>query len=151
MQVSHAPDDYVCPFCRNLNEGVGDHPLEIIHLYDEVAVKLNIKWWRKNRGAVLIVPRQHYENVWDLPVELGTPMQIAIRDAAIAMKKAFNCDGVSTRQHNEPSGYQDVWHYHQHVFPRYEDDDLYASRDTYRPDAAEMREVADQLRAAWPA
>jgi len=39
----------------------------------------------------------------------------------------YACDGVSTRQHNEPDGGQDVWHYHLHVFPRYTGDDLYRS------------------------
>ncbi len=41
------------------------------------------------------------------------------------MKAAYGCDGVSTRQHNEPAGNQDVWHFHLHVFPRYVDDQLY--------------------------
>jgi histidine triad (HIT) family protein len=34
---------------------------------------------------------------------------------------------VSTRQHNEPAGNQDVWHLHVHVFPRYPGDQLYKS------------------------
>jgi len=46
-------------------------------------------------------------------------------EVAIALKKVYQCDGVSSRQHNEPSGDQDVWHYHLHVFPRYKDDNLY--------------------------
>jgi histidine triad (HIT) family protein len=122
----------------------------MIHAYDEVVVKMNPKWWRANKGALLVVPNAHFENVYDLPVELGTPLQVAIRDAAHALKRAFNCDGVSTRQHNEPAGYQDVWHYHVHVFPRYEGDELYASRDVYWPEADEMRALADKLRAHWP-
>ena len=43
------------------------------------------------------------------------------------MKTAFGCPGVSTRQHNEPAGNQDVWHYHVHVFPRWHGDRLYGS------------------------
>ncbi len=148
--ISHAPADYVCPFCRNINEGGADQPLEMIHVYDEVVVKMNPKWWRANRGALLVVPKTHYENVFDLPIELGTPLQAAVRDAAVALKTALDCAGVSTRQHNEPAGYQDVWHYHVHVFPRYEGDKLYASRDVYWPDADEMRAMADKVRAAWP-
>ena len=46
---------------------------------------------------------------------------------ANALKKVYKCDGVSSRQHNEPAGNQDVWHYHLHVFPRYVDDNLYGS------------------------
>jgi histidine triad (HIT) family protein len=148
--ISHAPQDYVCPFCRNLREGRGDFPVEIIAAYDEVTVKLNPKWWVRNKGAVLVIPNEHYENVYDLPIDLGTPIQRAVRDAAFAMKSAFGCDGVSTRQHNEPAGNQDVWHYHVHVFPRYEGDNLYATREVYWPDAEEMRAYADRLRAAWP-
>lgn len=147
---SHAPAGYVCPFCRNINEGKADHPLEMIHVYDHVVVKMNPKWWRTNRGALLVVTKDHYENVFELPVEMGTPLQMAVRDAALALKSAFRCDGVSIRQHNEPAGNQDVWHYHVHVFPRYESDGLYASRDVYWPDATEMRVMADQVRAAWP-
>jgi histidine triad (HIT) family protein len=43
------------------------------------------------------------------------------------MKAVFGCDGISTRQHNEPGAMQEVWHYHLHVFPRWEGDDLYGS------------------------
>ena len=43
------------------------------------------------------------------------------------MKAAFGCPGVSTRQHNEPAGDQEVWHYHLHVFPRFPGDGLYGS------------------------
>ncbi len=66
-----------------------------------------------------MVPVEHYENIYDLPPGLGTPIQKAVRDTALAMKAALGCQGISTRQHNEPAGDQDVWHYHVRVFPRY--------------------------------
>ena len=40
------------------------------------------------------------------------------------MKRADSCDGVSTRQHSEPAGQQEVWHDHLHVLPRFEGDEL---------------------------
>lgn len=146
---NHEPEGYLCPFCRNLQDGASDHPLEIVYRDDEVAVKVNPRWRTNNPGAVLVVPVEHHENVYDLPPELGAPIQRAVRDAALAMKAAFGCDGVSTRQHNEPSGNQDVWHYHVHVFPRWQGDDLYGSPASPAP-ADEMRRTAEQLRAAWP-
>jgi hypothetical protein len=30
----------------------------------------------------------------------------------------FGCEGISTRQHDEPAGNQDIWLVHRHVFPR---------------------------------
>jgi hypothetical protein len=52
---------------------------------------------------------------------------------AMALKAVCSCDGVSTRQHNEPAGSQDVWHYHLHVTPRYEDDGFYATQREFMP------------------
>jgi histidine triad (HIT) family protein len=60
------------------------------------------------------------------------------------MKEAYRCDGTSFRQHNEPAGNQDVWHYHLHVFPRYHGNDLYRLRGrTTTPD--ERAPYADLL------
>jgi histidine triad (HIT) family protein len=146
---NHEPPDYRCPFCRNIAFGESDLPFEVLHRDDDVFVKMNPKWWHRNPGGVLVIPVDHHENVYDLPPELGTPIQRAVRSVALAMKTAFGCAGVSTRQHNEPAGYQDVWHYHVHVFPRWEGDDLYRS-DSGPAAPGELRLRAAQLRDAWP-
>jgi histidine triad (HIT) family protein len=67
------------------------------------------------------------------------------KDMAIALKETYRCDGVSSRQHNEPCGNQDVWHYHLHVFPRYKNDNLYKSeRENTNPE--ERLEYAIKLK-----
>jgi histidine triad (HIT) family protein len=146
---NHAPRNYVCPFCRNIRSGDSDLPLEILHRDANVFVKMNPKWRPRNRGAALVIPVDHHENVFDLPAHLGTPLQAAVRDTAIAMKTALGCSGVSTRQHNEPDGDQDVWHYHVHVFPRYEEDGLDAA-DGELASRDEIHAMANLLRSAWP-
>jgi histidine triad (HIT) family protein len=82
-------------------------------------------WWENNHGHVLVVPILHYENLYELPDDTGAAIFAMSRRIALALKRGYRCDGVSTRQHNEPAGYQDVWHYHLHVFPRYTNDRLY--------------------------
>jgi len=65
------------------------------------------------------------------------------------MRVSYSCDGISTRQHNEPFGNQDVWHYHVHVFPRYENDNLYACRPQVEFASIEERiSYTDKLRTA---
>ena len=61
------------------------------------------------------------------------------------MKEAYSCDGISTRQHNEPAGNQDVWHYHLYVFPRYAGDGLY-SAERLRYNDEEREHYANLLR-----
>lgn len=85
--ISHAPDGYACPFCRNVNDGTAEHPLVILYRDDDVFVKMNPKWWPNNPGNVLVIPVAHHENIFDLPAALATPIQRAAQAAAIAMKR----------------------------------------------------------------
>ena len=92
---------------------------------DTVLAFIASHWWAKNKGHVLVIPARHYENIYDLPDEVGARIFAVSKMIAVAMKASYACDGISTRQHNEPAGDQEVWHYHLHVFPRYVDDHLY--------------------------
>jgi histidine triad (HIT) family protein len=121
---NHAPDGYECPFCwlaqgRDTDLSGQD---DLVYRDDQVLALVSIDWWPNNPGHVLVVPVPHHENVYDLPEESGTPLQSVIRRVALAMKDAYGCTGISIRQHNEPDGMQDVWHYHVHVVPRFADD-----------------------------
>ncbi|HWK80254.1 MAG TPA: HIT family protein [Thermomicrobiales bacterium] len=149
--VSHAPADYVCPFCA-IVQGSDLGPLgttqdDIVYRGDGVVVFVASTWWPNNPGHVLVIPEAHYENLYDIPSSLGTPMLEATRLAAIAMKIAYGCDGITTRQSNEPAGNQDVWHLHTHVYPRYDDDQIF--RTSGRPTTADERvPYAAKMRAA---
>ena len=143
----HEPEDYECPFCRI---AAGHLPERVVYRNEQVMTLVNIRWWENNHGGCLVVPIEHHENVYALPPRLGTPIQAAIREVALAMKSALGCDGVSTRQHNEPAGNQDVWHHHTHVFPRWHGDDLYRSR-AFKPEIEDVNRMAALLREHLPA
>lgn len=88
---------------------------------------VNRRWWVNNPGGVVVVPNRHVENIYELDRELAGDVHETARRIALAMKEAYGCEGISTRQHNEPAGQQEVWHYHLHVFGRWRGDDLYGS------------------------
>ena len=90
-------------------------------------------WWPGNAGHVLVIPNSHFENLYEFPPALGVDLVAVTQRVAIAMKVAYACDGVSTRQHNEPGGGQDVWHFHLHVFPRWANDRLYERHQERAP------------------
>lgn len=70
-----------------------------------------------------------------MPSELSHKIHDLEKEIAIALKETYECDGVSSRQHNEPCGSQDVWHYHLQVFPRYKDDNFYKTQgETSKPE-----------------
>jgi histidine triad (HIT) family protein len=146
---NHAPDDYICPFCllvQNVeNEHVYSGRADIVYRNDAVMALISAHQWPNNKGHVLVIANEHFENIYDLPIHLATKICELARAVALAMKAVYLCDGVSTFQHNEPAGNQDVWHYHLHVFPRYKGDGLYASQKELMA-ADERAEYARRLR-----
>ena len=128
----HAPDDYDCPFCRIIQTAKtrmmdNDEQSDVIYQNNDVTVFLALGRKRNNPVDVLVVPNVHYENIFDLPIELSVPLHRASLMASRALKAVYDCDGISIRQHNEPAGDQDVWHYHMHVTPRFIGDNFYRS------------------------
>ena len=151
LQVHHAPEGYSCPFCLVV-AGVEapnrkTRQRDVVLRRGQAVAFVASRWWPNNRGHVLVVPTTHYENIFDLPPELAVDIQRAAQTVAFAMKAVYRCDGVSTRQHSEPAGQQDVWHYHLHVYPRYRNDNLYLTLGT-DSDPDERAEYAARL-AAW--
>ncbi|MGH8879016.1 MAG: HIT family protein [Stackebrandtia sp.] len=154
MRITHEPNDYVCPFCELLaGRETGNNTLEdLVRRTDDAAALVSPRWWPNNRGHVLVIPAAHHENLYSIPPDAYRAVGDLARDIAIAIRDTYDCDGVSTRQHNEPAGSQHVWHLHVHVFPRYEGDDLYRSRplEGFAP-PAERRVYAERLRTHFAA
>jgi histidine triad (HIT) family protein len=146
----HAPDDYDCPFCAVVRgesrKPPGTQQHDVVLRTSSTTAWISKRWWANNPGHVIVVPNLHVENMYELSRDLAGDIHESARRVALALKAAYGCDGISTRQHNEPAGSQEVWHYHLHAFPRYEGDDLYGSpcRET-TPE--ERRPYAERLRA----
>jgi histidine triad (HIT) family protein len=140
---NHAPEDYDCPVCLLIkgkdNPGVYVKVSDVFYKDDFVTAFIGGKWWKHNEGNVVIITNKHYENVYELPQEFGHAIFDASQKIALALKEVYTCDGVSTWQHNEPAGSQDLWHYHLHVIPRYTDDELHLNFNNFRWVTAEER------------
>jgi histidine triad (HIT) family protein len=151
---THAPAGYVCPFCRLLR-GVDTDlncAADIVYGDGQTTALVAPKWWPANHGHALVVPNLHVENLYSIDDALLCAVSTTVRRVAIALKEAYACDGVSTRQHNEPGGTQDVWHLHVHVFPRYAGDHLYERHEEATwTTPAERAPYAARLRAALTA
>ncbi len=146
---NHEPERYVCPLCqiaRGEETEKGNQEDSVLFRSEVVTIFVAGKWWRSNPGHIIVIPTRHIENLYDMPEELGHIIFDYSKKVAIILKHAYGCDGVSTRQHNEPAGNQDVFHFHLHVFPRYTGDNLYINyTDSYWPSAAERKPFVDKL------
>ena len=141
---NHAPPGYDCPVCRFVAGGEAD--FVAVTENERALAVVSQRVWAKGPGHVLVMPKQHYENLYELEDEAALDIHRLARRIAIAFKDALGCDGTSTRQHNEPAGNQDLWHLHLHVFPRYDGDEL--SGSGFRTATLDERHaLAERLRA----
>lgn len=124
--ISHAPKGYKCPICIGLAGIENDDTLlrqqDEVYKDDLVVVYINSFWIPTCEGHVIVVPKKHYENIYNLPEKYGHRLFDVAKKVSIAMKKAYKCDGITTRQNNEPAGNQHAFHFHFHIFPRYDGD-----------------------------
>lgn len=146
---SHAPENYICPFCSMVEEcetiSIEESRHAIVYHDDSVTVLVPLHHFADVKGNVILITNRHYENIFDIDHRIGSDILKVIQNIAYAMKTAYGCDGISTRQHNEPAGNQDVWHYHLHIFPRYTGDQLYLGRGA-RYEQGERLLYANMLR-----
>ena len=147
---NHASEKYICPFCT-LVQGIENDYTQlkqsdiVIQTVDTMAFMATRKW-PNNQGHVLVIPNKHFENIYDLPLSLSSEIHKLARNIALAMKSEYKCDGIMLRQHNEPAGDQHIWHYHLHVIPRYENDDIHSVHKMPFP-VGERFKYAQKLRA----
>ena len=125
----HAPENYICPFCLIIqgveNEHVYSVRSDIVYQDKSVTAFIGSHQWSRNLENTIIIPNEHFENIFDLPDYYIPKIHKVAKSVALIMKEVYFCDGISIRQHNESAGCQDVWHYHWHVTPRYIDDQFY--------------------------
>ncbi len=137
----------MCQLAKGEVTDKGNQEKSVIFRDEFITAFVAAKWWKSNIGHVIIVPNEHIENIYDIPEEIGHKIFDFSKKVSMALKETYKCDGVSTRQHNEPAGNQAVFHFHLHVFPRYQGDNLYVNhKDTYWPTEEEIQPFVDKLK-----
>jgi histidine triad (HIT) family protein len=75
-----------------------------------------------NSGHVLVVPRQHYESLADIPQELAMHLFEVATRLEPAVRQVTKAEGTNMIVSSGAAAGQDVFHYHVHVIPRFAED-----------------------------
>lgn len=148
---NHTTPDYICPICIGL-QGIKDErtlirPTDIVYQDDLVTAFITSFFIGKCPGHIVVVPNEHFENLYDMPAEYGHRIFEVSQKLSIAMKKAYECGGVMTLQNNEPASNQHAFHYHLHLFPRYDGDELHAHmREKQNTTPEERQPYAEKIK-----
>lgn len=122
-----------CIFCAIVD---GKIPSAKVYENDHVFAFMDIA--PANPGHLLIIPKQHYRNIFDMPTDVGSKIMEAAVLLANAIQAALKPDGLNLFQSNEPAAFQTVFHFHLHLIPRWEEDPL---RLPWKPSEGDIEEI----------
>ena len=134
-----------CIFCRIVAGRARSHPV-----WEDADTLAFMDLAPLAAGHVLVIPKPHWENVFETPAPaLGAVMATAKR-VAHAIRATIAPPGLGVYQVNGRAAGQTVFHYHVHLIPRYEGIslDLHGRR---RADRAELDRVAERIRGGLEA
>ncbi len=125
-----------CIFCKIIRNEI---PSVKVFEDDNTLAFLDIN--PNSRGHILIIPKDHYENIYGLPIENWCHMNITTQKIAIALKNTLSADGINIIMNNESRAGQIIFHAHIHVIPRF--NDLKENKYTYI--SGEMEEIQKEI------
>ena len=132
--------DANCIFCKIVAGGIPSRTL-----FEDEDFKVMLDVGPASKGHALIVPKEHYANIYELPDELaGKAMRLAKR-MATHMTNVLNCDGFNILQNNGEVAGQTVFHYHMHLIPRYKGSDEMILWNANHFSDEQMDALAEQL------
>lgn len=131
-----------CVFCRIV---AGTEPSDMVYKDERVVAFMDVN--PAAEGHVLVVPRAHARTIVEIEDEDAAAVMRGAARVARAIKAALDPEGFTLFQANETAGWQDVFHLHVHVVPRWTGDSLIQPWTDVIADG-NRREIAGRIAAA---
>lgn len=107
-----------CIFCKIVE---GSIPGEKIYEDEHVIAFMDIM--PVTKGHVLLIPKTHRENIYEMTEEEAANLFKAAPKIANALKEEFQPAAMNLLQNNGSFAGQSVFHFHMHFIPRYDKTD----------------------------
>lgn len=129
-----------CIFCKIAN---GEIPSK--SLYEDDSFRVILDLGPATKGHALILPKNHADNLYELPDETAAEAMKLAKKIAKTMREKLGCDGVNLVQNNGEAAGQTVNHFHLHVIPRYADDGQKIGWVPGEPSQEELEEIRKKI------
>ncbi len=132
-----------CIFCKIAN-GV----IPSATVYEDEDFRAILDLGPAAEGHTLILPKEHFDDVTELPEALAAKVLPVAAKIGMAMKAGLGCAGFNLVQNNGAAAGQTVMHFHLHVIPRYEGGSEIASWTPGETTPETMKKTAEKIQAA---
>ena len=93
-----------CIFCKIANGGIPSATI-----YEDRYFRVILDISPANMGHALILPKEHFDNVYDMDPEIGSKVFVLAGKVAQCLKEELQCDGINILQNNEEAAGQTVF------------------------------------------
>ena len=101
-----------CIFCQIIRK---EAPANIVYEDEQVVAFLSNR--PVNEGHTLVVPKKHYENIYEISEEEAAYLFKIVKRVVHAVRDATGAEGIRIVQNNGEAAGQVVFHLHVHVVP----------------------------------
>jgi len=130
-----------CIFCKIVK---GDIPCAQVYADEKIIAFLDIA--PISKGHTLVIPKAHYENLWEVPGDLGNDILRAMQKIGNGILKATGAQGLNIVMNNFPAAGQVIPHAHWHLIPRFEGDGLFKIVQGKYDSNDEIMALADKIK-----
>lgn len=131
-----------CIFCKIV---AGKIPAELVYENEHTFAFLDIN--PNSFGHTLVLPKQHHENIFDMPPAVVCEVYTTVQKIARALEKT-GAEGVNIIANNNIAAGQIVFHAHVHVIPRKTDDGFTHWPQKKYENTEHIQETAKKIRHA---
>ena len=125
-----------CIFCKIIAGKIPSHTI-----YEDEQFKVILDVGQATRGHALIIPKNHFTNLYELPEEMAADGMKLAKKLMIKMTEKLHCDGFNVIQNNGEVAGQTVFHFHMHLIPRYKEDGEILKYIAGEPGAEELERI----------
>ena len=133
--------DTDCIFCKII---AGQIPCFKLFENDDTLAFMDIN--PANEGHALVIPKEHARDIYAVSDAAITATVTTAKKIAAAVDKTLNPDGINLLQCNGPAAAQSVFHFHMHVLPRREGDELKLNWGIKPGDMEAIGALAERIR-----
>lgn len=88
---------------------------------------------------------KHIPNIYALDSATGAHIMRTAIEVARAVKAGLACEGIYLTQPNEPAAGQDVFHFHLHIYPRWQAVDFRSQQAAHHYREADKQETLQKI------
>ena len=99
-----------------------------------------------SKGHTLVITKAEYADIYSIPPALLAAVGATVQRVAAALRDALRPDGLNILQNNGSAAGQTVFHYHVHLIPRWDGDQVMQPWRTLDMQPDELQAIAAQIR-----